>query len=1542
MKKSLFIIMLMAMFAPLAMNAQESLPYSYGFENNDLEDAGWTSTSGSINSAGYHTGSYGFRFSYNVSSDVFLVSPVLLGGTNGVNVSFYYKAYSSSYLDHFYVGYTTDENATDPSRFTYGNMITSSTSWQEYTESLPAGTVRVAIKYDADNYDDGYYLYLDDFSFTAMSSCATPTDLTVDYTEGETTATVTWRSEARSFNIDINGTVEEITDNPYTLRAIEPATTYTIKVQAVCDEEPSDWASTSFFSGCPDSFRIPYAYGFEDAGQIECWTISAASSDTYTGVQNNDFSQNNMGYDAARTGDNFFFFLYTQTPPSYLISPELSGIQNGLHVEFYYRQYESGEETFHVGYSTTNNNPDSFTWGDEMTASSSYQRFSANYPAETKYVAVKLTSNYQYYLFLDDFLFEESASCLEPTGVAVADVTTTGANVSWTAGGEETAWDIYVTDNYEDVPDETTTPTVAGTSDNPYALTGLTPATIYYVYVRAICGEEEASAWSSPATFNTECESMTLPYSEDFAEGMSVCWSTINGNTSYHSINVMPLSDELNALAFYRGTSTGDLIAVLPEVDETYPLSGYQISFYACYANSSSGTMTSGALSIGVMSDPNDASTFEEVEALTIADAYSNFGSYNVRLNTYTGTGRYLAIKNTHTAAGYVLVAEIEVTELPSCLEPTNLAVAGGMNAVVTWEGEAESFDVALATSEVEEPADYIVGNTEGNELDLSSYTSVGMNYVYVRANCGTNGYSEWVGISFDVNYCAPNITSHDSKGITGVAFGTGDDVVNHSDENGIPSAAPYYGDYSSMIGAVQAGVESTIAITTNTGNYPYTFVIWVDLDNSLSFEDSEVLYVGKATSGSGTLNATITIPATQELGDYRMRIYGADSYFTSFYGNGTTNWDADHDPCADGTWRHACDFTVRVLEAPSCLAAADVTVKKENITSTSAVISWTNNNGEEATYTVMQGENVLTTTAVDSYTLEGLTSATSYPAGTYTIISSCDETVVANVPAFATLCDDITTLPWSEDFEGFDNNTLPGCWDNSASTSLSAGTTQDYYIWGVYNYNENNMIRMNNWYAKTGTALINSPVIDLPAEGTYQLSFDYAHNASCGSFYVKVSKDNGATWTDLESYIKGDGTSYSDPGTFTHASISLADYAGETIILQFFANANYGNGAIFVDNVEVAEAVEVLTITKDIVGYGENAGGYYLIASPVVEDVNPEQAGMITEEYDLYSFNQVGDQEGKQWFNYKANNFDLVHGRGYLYASESDTQITFTGTPYEGTEFDVELSYSDVENFAGYNLVGNPFNGIAFLADGRDFYTMNDGGTAIVAATSSSIEAMEGIFVIAEPNDAVLTFTTTAPDNGRMALALNLTNNRNLIDRAIVRFDSERQLPKFQLFENSAKLYIAQGTKDYAVVASEGIGEMPVNFEAASNGTYTLSLSTENVTFSYLHLIDNMTGADIDLLANPSYTFDANTSDYASRFKLVFATSNSSDSSEFAFVSDGNVIVNGEGTLQIIDMMGRVVRTEQINGMSSIKLDAAAGVYVLQLNDKTQKIVIK
>ena len=109
------------------------------------------------------------------------------------------------------------------------------------------------------------------------------------------------------------------------------------------------------------------------------------------------------------------------------------------------------------------------------------------------------------------------------------------------------------------------------------------------------------------------------------------------------------------------------------------------------------------------------------------------------------------------------------------------------------------------------------------------------------------------------------------------------------------------------------------------------------------------------------------------------------------------------------------------------------------------------------------------------------------------------------------------------------------------------------------------------------------------------------------------------------------------------------------------------------------------------------------------------------------------------------------------------------------------------------------------------------------------------------------------------------------------------------------------------------------------------------------------MTGNDVDLLATPAYTFTAKTTDYESRFKLVFSANTedgpSTGSGTFAFISDGNIIVNGEGTLQVIDLTGRIiVCRDALHCVSTTGM--TPGVYVLRLINgddvKTQKIVIR
>ena len=375
-----------------------------------------------------------------------------------------------------------------------------------------------------------------------------------------------------------------------------------------------------------------------------------------------------------------------------------------------------------------------------------------------------------------------------------------------------------------------------------------------------------------------------------------------------------------------------------------------------------------------------------------------------------------------------------------------------------------------------------------------------------------------------------------------------------------------------------------------------------------------------------------------------------------------------------------------------------------------------------------------------------------------------------------------------------------------------------------------------------------------------------------------------------------------------------------------------------------------VLGITLTITGYDTGNGGWKFISSPIVGSIAPTAIGNIfsASEYDLYRFNQAAEME---WENYKAHTegFVLENGKGYLYASKEDVTLFFTGTIYDDNG-QVTLSKTGSQ---GWNLIGNPFGATATIGE-RDFYRMNNGGTEIIVAEDPNIAAMEGIFVLAASDGETITFTkatrVTASDE---KVVVNLCSSTStVIDRAILRFGEGSTLPKFMLDANNSQIYVPQGSSNYAVVRNAAQGELPLNFKAAKNGEYTITVAPEGVDMDYLHLIDNLTGADIDLLETTDYTFTAKTTDYESRFRLLFSANDNDDSSTgsetFAFICNGEIIITdaiANATLQIVDVMGRVI----VSGDAKHCVSTAGmvpGVYVLRLVDgkdvKTQKIVVQ
>ena len=477
--------------------------------------------------------------------------------------------------------------------------------------------------------------------------------------------------------------------------------------------------------------------------------------------------------------------------------------------------------------------------------------------------------------------------------------------------------------------------------------------------------------------------------------------------------------------------------------------------------------------------------------------------------------------------------------------------------------------------------------------------------------------------------------------------------------------------------------------------------------------------------------------------------------------------------------------------------------------------------------------------------------------------------------------------------------------------------------------------------------------------------------------FYADVVCDavfyKEGNWND-----EGNWTKY-NPNTLSHSSVYIVADAhipsGCEAEVNLFVVADEakltvkdGGQLIYHESYYYDDYPEV-TVEKNIARYNSDNDGWNLIASPIIEDlVSAEVKGLVPisdTTYDLYYFKE----ENMKWINYKQHygnedpGFGIHRTKGYLYANIEGTTIKFTGhiLPYVEYNPDVEVNLSHVDQ--GWNLVGNPFTYNAYA--NKPYFVIN-GRTVEAYEGSAPIPPCTGIIVKAEGTGSEsVTFTkaNSVTSNGnqgslRIALVENTTRGNALLDNAVVSFNEGSALPKFNFGTQNANIYIPQGGKDYAIAFSEGQGEMPLNFIATKDGQYTISVNPEGVELSYLHLIDNLTGNDIDLLPlckggqggfnEPVYTFTAKTTDYESRFKLVFATvcgDADGDSDSFAFISNGNIIVNGEGTLQVLDVTGRIVlSTDVARNVSTSGM--TPGVYVLRLMNgsdvKVQKIIVR
>lgn len=363
-------------------------------------------------------------------------------------------------------------------------------------------------------------------------------------------------------------------------------------------------------------------------------------------------------------------------------------------------------------------------------------------------------------------------------------------------------------------------------------------------------------------------------------------------------------------------------------------------------------------------------------------------------------------------------------------------------------------------------------------------------------------------------------------------------------------------------------------------------------------------------------------------------------------------------------------------------------------------------------------------------------------------------------------------------------------------------------------------------------------------------------------------------------------------------------------------------------------------TLQKTIEAYSTAAGvndGWYTIASPV----DALGVGLATTgTYDLYTY----DEKNMLWLNQEkpTNNITQFNeGQGFLYANAALTTLAFAGNMRATDEqITVPLSCQSNAELNGFNLVGNPFSRNLIPGDltlggvALTTYYSVEGGSELVTHNigTDPIKPGQGFLVQASTTGQNLVFNPpVSKEEAKQAYISIEATDGSFTDRAFVQFSEGNTLNKMTLGDNHVQISIRHDDTDYAAInANTEERELQLYFKAAHNGIHTLSINTTNLEFDYLHLIDNLTGADVDLLQSPSYTFEAKTNNYASRFKLVFNAETNND-------VYGNDFVDGK-TL-ILDMTGRVVATDR-------NARLVPGIYILQTTNgnetHSKKIIIK
>ncbi|CCG54114.1 Protein of unknown function precursor; putative adhesin [Flavobacterium indicum GPTSA100-9 = DSM 17447] len=699
------------------------------------------------NTSTYSAGGYGNYTAQSVSqiaTGSFNFSVTLNSGTHGVNI---------------WVDWNNDLDFNDAGEKVYasGGYVSSASGTITIPGGTPVGNYRMRVVADYLNTDPtacGTTTYTEGEDYTLQvatpPTCYTPTSLSASATS-TTTGTASWTAPTlgttpigyqyviSTSNTTPGGAGTAVATTSVNFTGLLPNTTYYVFVRTNCGSgDFSSWVSTSFYTGYCSSTSTTSTYFINNFS-------------TTGGTLN--ITNNGSGYSATGYG-NFSAQVVSQQPfGSVNFSIALNSTYTfGVNIWIDWNGdldfNDAGEKVYASG-SYVNTATGVITVPGTAVAGNYRMRVVANY-SSTDPLSCGSISNGE----TEDYTFTVLPSACPgiPTAVVVGPVTTTTATVNWTASSPAPAsgYQYYLTTSAT-LPTGATVPTgstAAGVTT--VNLTGLTPNTTYYVYIRNNCGSGNVSPWTSQVSFYTGYCVSNSSSSTYFINNFSTTSGTTNitnngsgysaggyGNFTAQTVTQAPSGSVNFSIALNSTNTFGVNIWVDWNNDMDFNDSGELVYASGAYVNTATGIITVPATAI--------AGNYR----MRIVANYSSSNPSSCGTITSGETEDYTFNVTTLPCNTY----PIAITTTPTSMTSTTISWSAPTPAPASGYQYYISTSSTVPTAGTAPTGTVGAGVTSVNVTGLVSNTTY---YVYVRTNCG-GSQGVWSGPSiFTQPNCMP------------------------------------------------------------------------------------------------------------------------------------------------------------------------------------------------------------------------------------------------------------------------------------------------------------------------------------------------------------------------------------------------------------------------------------------------------------------------------------------------------------------------------------------------------------------------------------------------------------------------------------------------------------------------------------------------------------------------------------------------------------------------------------------------------------------